>query len=69
MEPAREGTTGIFVVEATTRDVSSTMIRERLAAGQGIDDLVPSAVARHIVAHHLYEMENELHGEDEDRQG
>ena len=68
MEPAREGTTGIFVVEATTRDVSSTMIRERLAAGQSIDDLVPSAVARHIVAHHLYEVEDELHGEDEDRQ-
>ena len=69
MEPTREGATGIYVVEATTRDVSSTTIRERLAAGQGIDDLVPSAVARHIVAHHLYEMENELHGEDEDRQG
>ena len=61
------GRTGIFVVEATTRDVSSTMIRERLAAGQEIDDLVPSAVARHIVTHHLYEMENELHGEDKDR--
>jgi nicotinate-nucleotide adenylyltransferase len=69
MEPTREGATGIYVVEATTRDVSSTTIRERLAAGQGIDDLVPPAVARHIVAHHLYEMENELHGEDEDRQG
>jgi nicotinic acid mononucleotide adenylyltransferase len=69
MDPVKDGITGIFVVEATTRDVSSTTIRERLAAGHGIDDLVPSAVARHIVAHHLYEMENELHGEDEDRQG
>ena len=69
MESTKDATTGIFVIEATTRDVSSTMIRDRLATGQGIDDLVPSAVARHIVAHHLYEMENELHGEDEDRQG
>jgi nicotinate-nucleotide adenylyltransferase len=64
MDLEKVGTTGIFVVEAMTRDVSSTMIRERLAAGQEIDDLVPSAVARHIVAHHLYEMEDELHGED-----
>lgn len=67
MDPEKGGTTGIFVVETTTRDVSSTMIRERLAAGQAIDDLVPSAVARHIVAHHLYQMDDELHGEDKDR--
>lgn len=66
---ATGGASGIFVVEATTRDVSSTMIRERLVAGRQIDDLVPSAVARHIVAHHLYKMEDELHGQDEDRQG
>ena len=46
--------TGIFLVEARTRDVSSTAIRERLAAQQPIDDLVPAAVARHIDAHHLY---------------
>ena len=56
MDPVKDGITGIFVVEATTRDVSSTTIRERLAAGHGIDDLVPSAVARHIVAHHLYDV-------------
>ena len=54
--------TGIFIVETTTRDVSSTLIRERLVNGRGIDDLVPSAVARHIVAHHLYETEGDLHG-------
>jgi nicotinate-nucleotide adenylyltransferase len=46
--------TGIFLVEAATRDVSSTMIRARLAAGRSIADLVPSSVARHIVAHQLY---------------
>ena len=67
--PAIEDATGIFVVEATTRDVSSTMVRARLAAGQPIDDLVPWTVARHIVAHHLYETEDELHGQDEDREG
>ena len=35
-------------------DVSSTEIRRRIAAGQGIDDLVPAAVARYIDQHHLY---------------
>ena len=44
----------VIPVEAATRDVSSTMIRRRLADAASIDDLVPAAVARHIVAHHLY---------------
>jgi len=35
-------------------DVSSTDIRRRIAAGQGIDDLVPTAVARYIDQHRLY---------------
>ena len=56
------GGTGIFVVETRTRDVSSTTIRERLAAGRSIDDLVPPAVARHILAHHIYGAVDELHG-------
>ncbi|NOT27418.1 MAG: nicotinate-nicotinamide nucleotide adenylyltransferase, partial [Acidobacteria bacterium] len=60
--------TAIFWVEASTRDVSSTMIRARLAAGLAIHDLVPAPVARHIVAHHLY-TEDDLHGEDKDREG
>lgn len=34
--------------------VSATDIRERLATGQGITDLVPAAVARYIDQHHLY---------------
>jgi nicotinate-nucleotide adenylyltransferase len=55
----------IFLVEARTRDVSSTQIRDRLAARQPIDDLVPPAVARHIHAHHLYGALDHLHGEDE----
>jgi nicotinate-nucleotide adenylyltransferase len=35
-------------------DVSSTDIRGRIAAGQGIDDLVPTPVARYIARHRLY---------------
>jgi nicotinate-nucleotide adenylyltransferase len=60
-----EGSTRIFLVHAHTRDVSSTMIRERLASGLPIDDLVPPRVARHIQKHHLYGAVDNLHGEDE----
>jgi nicotinate-nucleotide adenylyltransferase len=49
-----DGKTRIILVEARTRDVSSTMIRARLKAREPISDLVPAAVARHIVVHHLY---------------
>ena len=54
----------IILVEARTRDVSSTIIRTRIAAGGPLDDLVPPAVARHIRAHHLYGAVDELHGQD-----
>ena len=37
---------------------------ERLSARQPIDDLVPDAVARHIVNHHLYGAVGGLHGND-----
>jgi nicotinate-nucleotide adenylyltransferase len=60
-----ERSTRVFLVESDTRDVSSTEIRERLAAAQPIDDLVPAAVARHILKHHLYGAVDDLHGEDE----
>jgi nicotinate-nucleotide adenylyltransferase len=56
--------TSIFLVEARTRDVSSSTIRARLAAQQSIDDLVPAPVARHIATHHLYEAVDNLHGQD-----
>lgn len=56
-------TTRVIVLPAVTRDVSSTMIRQRLQAGESIDDLVPPAVARHIVSHHLYGAVDDLHGE------
>jgi nicotinate-nucleotide adenylyltransferase len=59
-----DGKTRVILVEARTRDISSTMIRVRLAARQSIDDLVPSAVARHIVIHHLYGAVDDLHGND-----
>jgi nicotinate-nucleotide adenylyltransferase len=60
-----QSTPGIFLVDADTRDISSTTIRQRLEAGRTIDDLVPAAVARHIAAHHLYGAEDNLHGSDE----
>jgi nicotinate-nucleotide adenylyltransferase len=46
--------TRIVPIDAITRDVSSSAIRARLAAGQSIDNLVPPAVARHIHTHGLY---------------
>jgi nicotinate-nucleotide adenylyltransferase len=59
--PAGDGP-GIVFVEARTRDVSSTAIRARLAAGHSIDDMVPAAVAGHIFAHHLYGATDDRHG-------
>lgn len=55
----------VSILEARTRDVSSTAIRQRLAAGESVDDLVPAAVSRHILAHHLYGAVDQLHGEDQ----
>ncbi|MCU0255252.1 MAG: nicotinate-nucleotide adenylyltransferase [Vicinamibacterales bacterium] len=45
----------VIFIAAPTADVSSTSLRRRLAAGQDISDLVPAAVARHILLHHLYQ--------------
>jgi nicotinate-nucleotide adenylyltransferase len=59
-----DGKTAIYLVHAETRDVSSTTIRARLAEGRPIDDLVPPPVARHIVAHRLYETDSHLHGDN-----
>jgi nicotinate-nucleotide adenylyltransferase len=60
----QDGKTRIILVEARTRDISSTNVRARLAARQSIEDLVPAAVARHIVMHHLYGAVDDLHGND-----
>ncbi len=54
----------IELVEAATAAVSSSDIRARLLAGQPVNDLVPPAVARHIVTHHLYGAIDALHGKD-----
>ena len=51
----------IILVEAPVRDISSTVVRARLAADQPIDDLVPAAVARHIRTHQLYGAVGDLH--------
>src|SRR5262245_25442044 len=59
-----DGKTRIIPINARTRDISSTTIRARLRAREPIADLVPAAVARHIVAHHLYGAVGDLHGND-----
>lgn len=42
------------VVPLPMRDIASTDIRRRVAAGLSIDDLVPPPVARYIAQHSLY---------------
>jgi nicotinate-nucleotide adenylyltransferase len=74
LRPTLSGSTGIFPVNARTRDVSSTTVRERLAARLPIDDLVTSAVARYIATNELYvppfpsETVDDLHGQSSDSQ-
>ena len=41
-------------VAAPAVDISASVIRDRVRAGQSIDGLVPAAVADYIKAHHLY---------------
>lgn len=57
-EPTRTGVMpvrpSIFLVDASTPDVSSTGVRERLRIGRSISGLVPRAVEAHIHRHHLY---------------
>jgi len=44
----------IILIDAPTADVSSTAIREKLAAGESIAGLVPPHVQQHIENHGLY---------------
>ncbi|MGH9373725.1 MAG: nicotinate-nucleotide adenylyltransferase [Vicinamibacterales bacterium] len=44
----------IFLVEASTPDVSSTEVRRRLRTGDSITGLVPGPVERYIHRHRLY---------------
>ena len=48
------GSQRIFLVNATTPDVSSSDIRQRLIAHRSITGLVPATVERHIQQHGLY---------------
>jgi nicotinate-nucleotide adenylyltransferase len=52
MEPPAQ--LSVFLVDASTPDVSSTQVRRRLRAGEPITGLVPAAVERHILRHRLY---------------
>jgi nicotinate-nucleotide adenylyltransferase len=57
----------IFLLDAATPDVSSTIIRERLRTGRPVTGLVPAAVERHIIQHGLYAAgvpANQLHGQN-----
>jgi nicotinate-nucleotide adenylyltransferase len=60
------GTTSVWLVEATTPDVSSTIVRERVQAGSDVDALTMPRVAAHIRRHGLYDARDTartLHGE------
>ncbi|MCY4121519.1 MAG: nicotinate-nucleotide adenylyltransferase [Acidobacteria bacterium] len=46
--------TAIWLVEAETRNISSSRIRHRLAASESTGDLLPEMVAAYIVRHGLY---------------
>jgi len=55
----------VMLIDAPTADVSSTAIRQRMAAGESIAGLVPPAVRQHIERHGLYKtMSGRLHGEE-----
>jgi len=46
--------TRIILIDAATPDISSTAIRQRLRAGEGLAGLVPDFVATYIAHHRLY---------------
>lgn len=55
LPPAHAGRRlSILLVDAATRDVSSTEVRRRLAAGERVVDLVPPGVDAYIARHRLY---------------
>lgn len=53
-KPFPRGVTAIWLVHAHTRNVSSSDIRDRLAAAEPTVDLLPDIVAAHIARHRLY---------------
>jgi hypothetical protein len=54
IHPRDFGTPSIILIAAATADVSSTAIRQRIAAGHSIGGLVPPRVQQHIERHGLY---------------
>ncbi len=50
-----DATPRVFLIDAVTPDVSSTMIRARLATGEPLAGLVPEPVAAFIARRRLYE--------------
>jgi nicotinate-nucleotide adenylyltransferase len=51
---ARDAGTLIFLIDAPTADVSSSAIRDKRAAAQTIDGLVPPLVQQYVEQHGLY---------------
>ena len=54
LSPDRVETMKNLAVRTTDNAVSSTQVRNRLAAGQSVENLVPSAVADYIARNKLY---------------
>jgi nicotinate-nucleotide adenylyltransferase len=54
-DPIRMHETVIFLIDATTADVSATAIRVARAHRESIAGMVPSAVCQHIEQHALYQ--------------
>jgi nicotinate-nucleotide adenylyltransferase len=55
----------IYLLEAATPDVSSTVIRDRLRRGERVTGLVPPLVEAHIHQHDLYSSSaNQLHDQN-----
>lgn len=52
---APAGSPAVWLVDAETRDVSSSTIRRRLAASEPAGDLLPAAVADYVSRHRLYD--------------
>ena len=53
----KEFGTEIHWIHNRTFDVSATEIREKIAAGKPVDDLIPAEVERYIIEHGLYREE------------
>ena len=52
--PADGTTASVFLVDAQTRDISSTDVRRRLSRREPVSGLVPAPVEAHILQHGLY---------------